>query len=372
MAGVEPEQWPDAMFVRENLPNGDVSGMLMFTRHYTNRHKGKDLHALVQPIMKAVLVYAQEHPLAPAFTIDPATHHCAPVVVDGVEWTVETSGTPPTGAIGRLQRYYSGVCMRVVVASNDPGTEDGRMQDMARHALNCIGGDFDALPAERQTELIEMLKKEQRNGLVLEPEETRNPHEDAKEMAGQIREMMKNVDELDAPAKPATLAELMWRTKAMAVQRLGDEGELETAVYCVSETVAGPFIRLPFNMPPPGPEKDYVLAMLRELFKLLDVKMYVAMAEAWSSVRPIEDAAKGYIRPSESPDRQEVVSVLGADLEGSRMASVAKMIRDGTGKPSLAAWEDDDHAGGLLASLLEPDWAAAAPAMPLNVGFPVN
>jgi hypothetical protein len=166
---------------------------------------------------------------------------------------------------------------------------------------------------------------------------------------------------------PTTLAEMMDRAKQAAVHQLADVGEVKTMFFCVSESV--PPFSVSFPMPPPGPEKDWHVATLRELFKLIDVKMYVAMAEAWSSMQPI---AMQFFRPSEAPDRQEVVSLMGADLQGNRMTSVAEIMRDGAGTPSLADWEDADEAGGLMASLLEPDWAAAAPAMPLNVGFPVN
>jgi hypothetical protein len=86
-----------------------------------------------------------------------------------------------------------------------------------------------------------------------------------------------------------------------------------------------------------GEDKDYFIAQIRELFRTKRVHRFASAVEGWSSVAAIE----GGQRPSEAPDRKEVVYIHGEDGINS-LGALRDVVRADDGKPHLTAFEIDE------------------------------
>ena len=82
-------------------------------------------------------------------------------------------------------------------------------------------------------------------------------------------------------------------------------------------------------------EKRDIIVKLRELFRLRKVKRLVFMVEAWiAAVRA--DSEGETPRPSEHPDRREVIIINAEDRDGSNLYGMYYILRPEHGPPTLS------------------------------------
>lgn len=94
-------------------------------------------------------------------------------------------------------------------------------------------------------------------------------------------------------------------------------------------------------------EKDASLDGLRQMFKARQVVRYGIMAEAWSARYGKGNASHNAVMPSEREDRQEVVSISVADVDGRKLTVVREIDRDAGGRPSLGKVSDMLGVGAI-------------------------
>jgi hypothetical protein len=108
--------------------------------------------------------------------------------------------------------------------------------------------------------------------------------------------------------------------------------------------------------PPPSPDKDTAVIMVRVLFELRDVVRYVFIDEAWIVAAFGKDATPEKLAAvrqaaitgaASSPHREEVVMLAADDaVEGSLMAR-RKIIRPAVGRAKLGPLEYDPRGGQI-------------------------
>jgi hypothetical protein len=95
-------------------------------------------------------------------------------------------------------------------------------------------------------------------------------------------------------------------------------------------------------------EKDMTVAMLRSVFRQKHVKRFAFIVEAWTAkVTPperITTAEQGYLeydgpRPSEHPDRREVLMITAEDRSGESIMGMYYILRPEHGPPTLSPLE---------------------------------
>lgn len=97
-----------------------------------------------------------------------------------------------------------------------------------------------------------------------------------------------------------------------------------------------------FELEPPHPNKDMAVAMVRAYFELRDVVRYIFVFESWTLARLISDDEIAFIEQhgvAAHPDRVEVVSILGEDLDAGMLAAHRRIIRPRHRRPYLAPLE---------------------------------
>ena len=108
--------------------------------------------------------------------------------------------------------------------------------------------------------------------------------------------------------------------------------------------------------PPPSPDKDAAVVMVRVLFELRDVVRYAFIDEAWivEAWGPnATDADREAVRQaaitgaSKSPHRQEVVMFAADDAAEGGLMARRKIIRPSSGKAKLGPLEFDPRGGSL-------------------------
>jgi hypothetical protein len=112
------------------------------------------------------------------------------------------------------------------------------------------------------------------------------------------------------------------------------KGEVLPMWHCIN--VAGE----EFVMPPPSPDKDVAVVLIRVFFELHHIVRYVYIDEAWTvalgnpdtSKLELDDVMKHGVR--NHPDRQEVVLFSAEDDTGMLTAS-RTIIRPKHGRPKL-------------------------------------
>jgi hypothetical protein len=91
-------------------------------------------------------------------------------------------------------------------------------------------------------------------------------------------------------------------------------------------------------------EKEATSQKMKLLMKENDIIRYALITEAWMVERKNPDGTKlakdwkGPL-PSQSPDREEIVMIVGGDLEGHCVEGMASVTRDKEGKPILGKFE---------------------------------
>ena len=81
-------------------------------------------------------------------------------------------------------------------------------------------------------------------------------------------------------------------------------------------------------------------AALASCFEELGVTLYGGIAEVWASVQAMKDEK---LRPSQAPDRMEIVLAGAADRFGNRRLGSFRVARDEDGNRSLGPWEEADN-----------------------------
>jgi hypothetical protein len=101
-------------------------------------------------------------------------------------------------------------------------------------------------------------------------------------------------------------------------------------------------------------EKDVVVKTLRKMFAANQVKRYAFIVEAWvarvSSEREVHDGP----RPSEHPDRREVLMISAEDRSGETIMGHYYILRPERGPPKLSPLEvmPYDQMSGRMMGLL--------------------
>lgn len=100
--------------------------------------------------------------------------------------------------------------------------------------------------------------------------------------------------------------------------------------------------------------KDDLAERMRTFFKEHGVVRFGCVYEAWGA--PGVDPQ----RPSEHPDRMEIIGIQIEDISGEMMMGMRRIMRPAGGKPYLAALELDEQGAppvGRFSGLLLPDYA---------------
>jgi hypothetical protein len=89
-------------------------------------------------------------------------------------------------------------------------------------------------------------------------------------------------------------------------------------------------------------EKDATLQDIRRLFAEYNVKRYAFICEAWTyATRDKWEATHG-VRPSEHPDRREVLRIHAEDRDGSTLSGMYYILRPEHGPAKLSPFQQDD------------------------------
>lgn len=103
-------------------------------------------------------------------------------------------------------------------------------------------------------------------------------------------------------------------------------------------------------------EKEATVRALKEIFDKFNVVRYVSMIESWLIIADKDDYdPETSIRPSEHPDREEVIIITGEDGD-NEIFGYFKIIREEGKKPTLSKFERKTGEGfasrGLFCELL--------------------
>lgn len=101
-------------------------------------------------------------------------------------------------------------------------------------------------------------------------------------------------------------------------------------------------------------EKDAALEFLRRQFAERNIKRYVLLSEAWMVKLPHGPFPPPNIRPSEQPDRQQVLMVTGVDPEAGEILSYTAEIIDGPPREVLPKQAMPMSMAGRMTELLGP------------------
>lgn len=99
-------------------------------------------------------------------------------------------------------------------------------------------------------------------------------------------------------------------------------------------------------------EKDAAVDALRKIFRQRQAKRLVFICEAWTL---LARSANEISRPSEHPDRREVVSLIAEDRDGSNLAGWYFILRPEHGPPTLSPlhMSDATESAGRMVGLLD-------------------
>jgi hypothetical protein len=87
-----------------------------------------------------------------------------------------------------------------------------------------------------------------------------------------------------------------------------------------------------------GEDKDFLISQIREAFRMKHVHRFASAVEAWSTASEEQ-------RPSQAPDRMEIVLIHGED--GVKvLGPLRDIVRSDDGKPHLTALEFSKVIGG--------------------------
>lgn len=102
--------------------------------------------------------------------------------------------------------------------------------------------------------------------------------------------------------------------------------------------------------------KTRVLAMVEIMFACKGVTAYSFMSEAWvATVDKNLDPAIAKLKPSQRPDRREVVTIVAADRKGTKKQAAYEIERQPNGAPRLGRdpCVEYDSVSGRMVSVLD-------------------
>ena len=138
-----------------------------------------------------------------------------------------------------------------------------------------------------------------------------------------------------------------------AVTRFNETGELLPMIHAHSKFGADYIFGLTFAS---AEEQDQQLATLRAHFMRHQVEHYIVMNEGWMYIgKPGEDCTQMAVRPSEHPERREVVIIASVSYQRSRIRTF--VINRSGSKPVLEEMVLPSAAtagGGKFMTLLPP------------------
>ena len=152
---------------------------------------------------------------------------------------------------------------------------------------------------------------------------------------------------IDPELKPGetALVQFIYRR---AAETLTNKGNLPPAAFFR----VGPAPRLPgmkpgniaalkLDMPGNDPGKDAVAAMLQGFARQADADLAILMLESWmvkpnaEEARYIKEHGEFRVRPSQHPDRIEIILISVSKPGGQSWSAWVEIRRDGSGRPSI-------------------------------------
>jgi hypothetical protein len=92
-------------------------------------------------------------------------------------------------------------------------------------------------------------------------------------------------------------------------------------------------------------EKDIASGALRQMFRAKKVKRFAFICEAWTAeVSTMAEVREGP-RPSEHPDRREVLMINAEDREGNSLSGFFYILRPEHGEATLSPLHMNDYTG---------------------------
>jgi hypothetical protein len=139
-----------------------------------------------------------------------------------------------------------------------------------------------------------------------------------------------------------SLEAMLRRASRMAEKMFDEHGDV--AMFWLAETASGEQLHMitPVEATPEvsmGEVKAVIIHKVRGLFRKHDVKRYVMVSAAW------QGSKDSPCRPSEDPERREIV-VLNAADEREFLVAVRELVRPPNGKPYLAKLGEIDRPSG--------------------------
>lgn len=109
-------------------------------------------------------------------------------------------------------------------------------------------------------------------------------------------------------------------------------------------------------------DKEFAARALKMLFAAREVQRYVFVSEGWAVMRKHESQIEG-LRPSQEPDRVEILHVVGIERGAVRLGmGEIKHAEDGERSVPNIDWKTPDHVEGRFMELLPDPDAPKPPA----------
>jgi|KBSMisStandDraft_5_1062788.scaffolds.fasta_scaffold122134_3 hypothetical protein len=151
-----------------------------------------------------------------------------------------------------------------------------------------------------------------------------------------------------------TLRQLFELARDNAVRIFHDQGEVTPIWHAVPEGDGDHLlIATPWN---DEDEKEMALEAIRDMFQEMRVQSYVNILEAWAVMGGDLNAISS-VRPSQHPDRREVVRVTAENREGKTLSGQFYILRPEHGQATLSPFHEDPPnliTAGRMSGLLTP------------------
>ena len=151
--------------------------------------------------------------------------------------------------------------------------------------------------------------------------------------------------------KPTTLQQLFELARDNAAKMFNETGEVLPMWHAVCGNGEHALIATPWGG---DDDKDKTIVMLRALFAEKQVKRYAFICEAWVAKLQGADLLEEGPRPSEHPNRREVLCIAVEDRSGKQLSGHYFILRPEQGKPTLSPFHLDefDAVSGRMTGLL--------------------
>jgi len=120
-----------------------------------------------------------------------------------------------------------------------------------------------------------------------------------------------------ANKKPLTIQDLGKEMLRMAKINLKRDGRLQPVVALIKNLGTEPEVTFVGFAGVEHETKDLMTLAIRELVELHDADTVILIAEAWMTVSQVEEIGK--VRPSQHPDRIEVINIQGVNRDKEKV-----------------------------------------------------